>query len=117
MSNDAPTAATNPSEPQSKIRVSRFVYMIIAAILIYCGSGGPAIYLVMVAHRQLNQPNWIQTTFFIIYRPHLDLCYRQEPYFQYLNWFIVKAGERARTHAEFKEDWAVQGGYKQPSSR
>ncbi|MBA3700771.1 MAG: hypothetical protein H0W78_18135 [Planctomycetes bacterium] len=69
----------------------------------------------MIAHRSLGQASWIETAYFTIYRPHLDLCYRQEAYFRYLDWFIVKAGGNSRTHVQFKEFWEVEAGYrKQP---
>src|SRR5688572_16805137 len=111
----APPVAPAPAEPAQKVRVSFFVTMILTAILIYCASAGPAIYLAVLTFQQLKDPRWMETAFYTLYRPHLDLCYRREGYFAYINWFIVKAGGNSRTHAEFKEFWAVEGGYRRPA--
>lgn len=112
------TNSTNsPVVPTQKIRVSFFVYMILAAILFYVGSAGPAAYLAVVAHRNVNQTEWIETAFYTIYRPHMDLCYRREGYYEYVRWFIVKAGGNSESHAQFKEFWEVQAGYRKPTPR
>lgn len=123
MSEDVPPATDVPAatpvdpvsaEPARKVRVSFFITLILSAILIYCASAGPAVYLAVLTFRQFERTEWIETAFYTLYRPHLDLCYRREGYFAYINWFIVKAGGNSRTHAEFKEFWAVQGGYRRP---
>ncbi len=101
-----------PVEPTQKIRVSFFVYMILAAILLYVGSAGPAAYVAVVSSRSMNRAEWIKTAFYTIYRPHLDLCYRRQGYYEYINWFVVKAGESGQSHAQFKEHWEVEGGYR-----
>lgn len=108
----APAVLAEPTEPAQKVRVSHFVYLILGAILLYCASAGPGIALAVVAHRTLNQAAWVETAYITVYRPHLDLCYRNEGYFRYINWFRVKAGGVAKTHAEFKDSWEVEGGYR-----
>lgn len=112
----APAVPAEPTEPGQKVRVSHFVYLILGAILLYCASAGPMIALAVIAHRALNQADWVETAYITVYRPHLDLCYRQEGYFRYINWFIVKAGGVAKTHAEFKDSWEVEGGYRKPAA-
>jgi hypothetical protein len=107
-----PTPPVPPIEPAQKIRVSFFVYMILTAILLYVGSGGPAAYVAVVSYRTMNRAEWIKTAFYTIYRPHLDLCYRRQGYFDYINWFIVKAGGNGESHADFKRHWEVEAGYR-----
>ena len=111
---DSTASTGSPAEPTQKIRVSLFVYLMLAAILLYVGSAGPAAYLAVAAHRHVNQTEWIETTFYTIYRPHLDLCYRRQGYYEYIRWFIVKAGGNSETHAQFKEFWEVEAGYRKP---
>lgn len=107
---------TPATEPRQKTRVPLFVTLILAAVVIYCASAGPVLYLVAIAHRNLGRVEWMATAYYTVYRPHLDLCYRQEAYFRYLNWFLLKAGEKERSHAAFKEFWEVQAGYRKPAA-
>lgn len=104
------------SEPRPKTRVPLFVTLILAAIVIYCASAGPVLYLMVVIDRNLVRTEWIAPAYFLVYRPHLDLCYRQEAYFHYLNWFIIKAGAKGGSHAKFKEFWEVEAGYRKPAA-
>lgn len=115
MGDSTPDPSPPPAEPRQKTRVPLFVTLILAALLLYCASAGPVIYLAVIAHRNLDRGEWIETAYFTVYRPHLDLCYRQEAYFRYLDWFIVKAGGNTRTHAQFKEFWEVAAGYRKPA--
>ena len=111
---DSTTSTGSPAGAAQKIRVSFFVYMILAAILLYVGSAGPAAYLAVVAHRNINQTEWLETAFYTIYRPHMDLCYRREGYYEYIRWFIVIAGGNSESHAQFKAFWEVEAGYRKP---
>jgi hypothetical protein len=115
MGDGTPDPGTPPAEPRQKTRVPLFVTLILTALLLYCASAGPAIYLAVIAHRNVARGDWVERAYFTVYRPHLDLCYRQEGYFRYLDWFIVKAGGNTRTHAQFKEFWEVEAGYRKPA--
>jgi hypothetical protein len=106
-----PAAGARP-----KTGIPLFVTLILSALLIYCASAGPVLYLVVLIDRNLWRVEWIMPAYYLVYRPHLDLCYRQEAYFRYLTWFIVKAGAEGGSHAAFKEFWEVQAGYRKPAA-
>ena len=103
--------STSGTSPQ-RTRVPLFITLILAAIFIYCASAGPVLYLTVIIDRKFAGPEWLGKVYKTVYRPHLDLCYHQEKYFDYLNWFIFKAGERGSSHSDFKEFWEVEAGYR-----
>jgi hypothetical protein len=112
MRGDTPASTPQSVDAAPRVRVSLFVYMILAAIVIYSASAGPAIYVAVIARRNVAQGEWIDRAYFTIFRPHLDLCYRRQSYYEYLRWFIVKAGGNWESHEKFKAFWEVEAGYR-----
>lgn len=81
------------------------VLSLLSAILLYVASAGPLLYLAFrLTPDPLADARYVQI-YYILYRPHLDLCYRSEGYYRYLFWFGGQAGRTIEPHDIFKRDY------------
>jgi hypothetical protein len=75
-----------------------------ALALLYGVSFGPALYLVVKAEKKSLFSEWMETPLTVMFYPHLWACYRYEPYFTYIAWFVVDSrGGSAFTWQDFRE--------------
>ncbi|MBA3700623.1 MAG: hypothetical protein H0W78_17380 [Planctomycetes bacterium] len=101
-----PTPTPSTANAAKKRRPFLLVVLsLLSAVILYVASAGPLLYL---AFRLTPDPaadaRYVHF-YYIIYRPHLDLCYRSEAYYRYLFWFGAQAGRTIEPHNTFKRDY------------
>ena len=102
-----PTSAATTAVPAAKKRhpFMLIVLSLLSAVILYVASAGPLLYLVFRLTPDPTTDARYVHVYYIIYRPHLDLSYRNEAYYRYLFWFGEQAGRTTEPHAIFKRDY------------
>ncbi len=101
---------TSPSATPAPVAKTRHPFLLVvlsllSAILLYFASAGPLLYLAFRLTPEPTTDARYVHFYYIIYRPHLDLCYRSEAYYRYLFWFGEQAGRTTEPHNIFKRDY------------
>jgi hypothetical protein len=97
---------------ETRKRVLVFAATVLSAIVLYVVTCGPFLYLVIVLDKKFpSNSTWMRAAYFAAYGPHMDLCYVNEPYFHYINWYSKAASGGSGSYEDFRRSWGEHRGY------
>jgi hypothetical protein len=97
---------------ETRKRVLVFAATVLSAIVLYAVSCGPCLYVLMMLDKKFpSSSSWMEDAYFAAYGPHMDLCYVNEPYFQYITWYQKAAGRPPGSYEDFRRFWGERRGY------
>lgn len=105
-----PTSPSATPVPVAQAATKRHPFLLVvlsllSAVILYVASAGPLLYLAFRLTPDPTSDARYVHFYYIVYRPHLDLCYRNEEYYRYLFWFGEQAGRTTEPHDIFKRDY------------